>query len=104
MFNFFISSTDTKNLIVRADKRKRIIFPESKGFSYELLSPDLSGDIEYGLMKLIPGYCYSDEPMCHGGEGAAYVIEGKVRLYLAEYVYILNTGDSIRTFPHMNHK
>lgn len=81
-----------------------MIFPESKNFSYELLSPDLNGDIEFVLMKLTPGSCSSNEPMCHDGEEVAIVIEGSVTLFLSDDKYVLNKGDSVRISPKLSHK
>lgn len=43
LFNFFLEDTNTEELVVRAEQRKQITFPESGNVSYELLSPNLDG-------------------------------------------------------------
>ncbi len=104
LFTFFIAPIDTEGLVVRADSRKKMMFPESKNFAYELLSPDLNGAIELALMKLTPNSNSSIEEMGHEGEEAAYVIEGKVDLYLNDEMVTLDMGDSVKILPHTKHK
>jgi quercetin dioxygenase-like cupin family protein len=95
---------DTKDLVVRSEARKKMIFPENNNFAYELLSPDLSGAIELALMKLPPQSHSSEELMDHDGEEAAFVMDNKVELHLEDQVILLNAGDSVRIFPRMKHK
>ncbi|MBZ9687026.1 helix-turn-helix domain-containing protein [Clostridium estertheticum] len=104
LFTFFIDSVSTYDRVVRADKRKKIIFPDSRNFGYELLSPDLNGSIELALMTLTPNSCSSEEVMSHKGEEAALVIKGKIKLSLGDDEIILYTGDSVRIQPHDRHK
>jgi transcriptional regulator with XRE-family HTH domain len=104
LFTFFTESKDTDELVVREDKRKKMIFPENNNLSYELLSPNLQGALEFLLMDLTPNSQSSEELMSHEGEEAAYIIEGKVDLYLADEVITLNRGDSVKILPHMKHK
>ncbi|WP_312113195.1 cupin domain-containing protein [Brevibacillus reuszeri] len=104
VFNFFLEQENTNNLIVRSNHRKKMILPECEHISYELLSPDLNGAIEYALMKLTPGTQSSEALMEHVGEEAAFVLEGEVKLYLNDEVHILSKGDSVRIPPHMKHK
>lgn len=104
LFTFFVSSINTKDLVVRANNRKRMIFPESKDFAYELLSPDMNGAIEFLLMKLTPNSCSSEESMGHEGEEVAFVMDGKINLYLGDELIILNTGDSVKIPPFSKHK
>ncbi|MGL6108054.1 helix-turn-helix domain-containing protein [Romboutsia sp.] len=104
LFNFFVSDINTKDLVVRADSRKKMTFPESDSFSYELLSPNLNGSIEFMMMKIPQNAHSSDELMDHKGEEVAYVTKGSVHLYLMNDVILLNTGDSIKIPPHAKHK
>ena len=46
----------------------------------------------------------SDELMNHDGEEVATILEGCVDLHLDDEVVHLNTGDSIRILPNMNHR
>lgn len=102
LFAFFMTPHESKDLVVRANNRKKVIFPESKGIIYELLSPDLKGSIEFAIFKLeIEG---ESEFMEHKGEEVACVIEGKVNIYLDSEEITLDTGDSIKIPAHVRHK
>ncbi|WP_432661792.1 helix-turn-helix domain-containing protein [Wukongibacter baidiensis] len=102
LFAFFMTSHDSEKLVVRANNRKKIIFPESKGIAYELLSPDLSGSIELAVFQLEKDG--ESESMEHKGEEVACVIEGKVEILLESERIILNTGDSIKIPAQVRHK
>jgi quercetin dioxygenase-like cupin family protein len=104
LFSFFMGFNDTKDLVVRSNARKKMIFPENNNFAYELLSPDLSGAIELALMTLPPHSHSSEELMDHDGEEAAYVIDNKIELHLENQVIVLHAGDSVKILPRMKHK
>ena len=105
LFSFFTTLVSTKELVVKADKRKKMILPERKNILYELLSPDLSGFIELALMKLTPSSSNSSEELLeHQGEEVSFVLEGKVNLFLDNSVIVLDTGDSVRIPGGMKHK
>lgn len=104
LFTFFSTPVKTKELVIRADKRKKMILPDSENVIYELLSPDLNGSIEFALMKLTPHSHSSKELMEHEGEEAAFVLEGKIKLYLDDNITILNNGDSVRIPGGTKHK
>ncbi|PGK61511.1 MerR family transcriptional regulator, partial [Bacillus thuringiensis] len=104
LFNFFLEDTNTEELVVRANQRKKITFPESGNVSYELLSPNLDGALELALMNLLPQIASSMEPVAHKGEEIAFIMEGQVKLYLNDEVLLLNTGDSVKIPPYAKHK
>ena len=104
LFSFFTTSANTKELVVKADRRKKMILPERENILYELLSPDLSGAIELALMKLTPSSDSSEELLEHQGEEVAFVMEGKVNLVLDNSKIELDTGDSVRIPMGMKHK
>lgn len=104
LFSFFTTSANTKELVVKADKRKKMILPERENILYELLSPDLSGSIEMALMELIPSSDSSEDLLEHEGEEVAFVMEGKVNLMLESSIITMDTGDSIRIPRGMKHK
>ncbi len=104
LFTFFVSTVAAKDLVVRKEDRRGIVFPESQNFSYELLSPDLNGTLEMALMTLTENSCSSEESMGHEGEEAAFVIKGKINLHLDDELVVLNQGDSVRIPSHMKHK
>jgi len=104
LFTFFTTSANTKELVVKADKRKKMILPGRENILYELLSPDLSGSIEFALMELVPNSDSADELLEHEGEEVAFVQEGKVKLYLDDNSIVLDTGDSVRIPRGVRHK
>ncbi len=104
IFNFFIAQQNSNSLVVRANQRKKMIFPENDDFAYELLSPDTNGAIGTMLMTLARGTNSSDHLMEHTGEEEAYVVSGKVDLHLSNEIITLNTGDSVRILSHMKHR
>lgn len=104
LFSFFMNQGLSDSLIVRADNRKKLSFPKNKDFSYELLTPDTSGAIEFLLMTLSSHSQSSDAILGHEGEEVAYVIRGKVHLFIEDDVIVLNQGDSIRIPPFSKHK
>lgn len=103
LFNFFVEQKTQGPLVVRADKRKKLSFPQSGELAYELLTPDTNGAIEFLLMKLPPGASSSDRPMGHEGEEVSYVIAGEIVLHVDDDVIILEKGDSVRIPPHARH-
>lgn len=104
LFSFFTTSVSTKELVVKADKRKKMILPQRENILYELLSPDLSGSIELAIMKITPSSDSSEELLEHDGEEVAFVLEGKVNLFLDNTVVSLDSGDSVRIPRGMKHK
>ena len=105
LFSFFTTSVSTKELVVKADKRKKMILPQRENILYELLSPDLSGSIELAIMKITPSSSNSSEELLeHDGEEVAFVLEGKVNLFLNNTVVSLDSGDSVRIPRGMKHK
>jgi len=104
LFNFFATSVNDKELVVKADKRKKMILPERENILYELLSPDLNGAIELALMKLTPNSDSSNELLEHEGEEVAFVLSGKANLYLEDKVITLENGDSVRIPSGVRHK
>lgn len=104
LLSFFTESEKSKDLITRADSRKKIVFPPPQNMEYMLLSPDLNGSIEMVLMK-IPAFSNSaDDPVFHVGEEVAYVMQGSIVLHLGEDIELLNTGDSVKIPPGVHHK
>jgi len=104
VFSFFVESVQTEDLIVRANFRKIVTFPFPEKWEYTLLSPDLNGAIEMVLMKLPPGSQSSEVLLRHIGEEVAYVLTGDLVLFLGEDIEILNTGDSVKIPPGIQHK
>lgn len=85
-----------RDYIVRADRRRRLVF--ESGITDELLSPNLSGQLELLFSCFPPGAESGDEPYTHKGEEAGVIIEGSLELWIGGEAFILNRGDSF-SFP-----
>ncbi|CAH0221507.1 XRE family transcriptional regulator [Peribacillus simplex] len=100
-FSFLLEETITEDLIVRSSKRKEMIIDN---LSYELLSPDFTGNLATAIMKVPPNISSSENPLEHRGEEVAFILEGKIKLYLGEEEYILEAGDSVKIPANFKHK
>ncbi|MCP8857200.1 helix-turn-helix domain-containing protein [Latilactobacillus fuchuensis] len=101
IFYFFLEEKTTEGLITRKNDHKKMVV---KNLSYELLSPDFSGELETMILRIPTGVTSSDEPMGHNGEEIAYVLTGQVNLYLDKQLYVLEKGDSVKIPAYMTHK
>jgi transcriptional regulator with XRE-family HTH domain len=85
--------------IVRREDRRQLRLPTAGSTAelvvMELLTPDLSGDIELLLMTLEPGF-HSGPPHQHRGDEAGLVLAGALELFLGEDRFVVNQGDSFR--------
>ena len=72
--------------------------------SYEMLSPDFTGNLATAIMTVPPNTASSENVLEHKGEELAYVLEGKITLHLNEEEYILETGDSVKIPAYLKHK
>jgi transcriptional regulator with XRE-family HTH domain len=100
-FSFFLEETHTADLVVRSNERKKMIVDN---LSYELLSPDFSGTLATAIMNVPPNTSSSENLLAHKGEEVAFVLEGKIKVYLDDEEYILESGDSVKIPAHMKHK
>jgi len=83
-----------KGLIVRHGSR-RVLGNAEEGLEEELLSPDLDGSFEIIRSTFLPG------SECGGTrrrdtEEAAYIISGRLDIFVNHVWHTLNAGDSIR--------
>ncbi|NLZ52470.1 MAG: helix-turn-helix domain-containing protein [Thermoanaerobacteraceae bacterium] len=104
LFKFFMENNNISNQVVTPERRKRISLPGEDGVIYELLTPDLTGSIEFCILTLAPGKTTSEAPMGHEGEEVALVLSGTTELILENEKLTMNAGDSIRIPPRTNHK
>lgn len=106
LFTFFIEDEAKEKLVLRPQDRKQMILP-SEGqelITYELLSPDLKGDVELAIMTLTPKSHTSRDNFKHTGEEVAYVSKGRVHIFLNDEEIRLNEGDSVKIPPQMMHR
>lgn len=99
---FFNDHQTNNNPVVRKDERKKLVLGNSSAI-YELLSPNLSGKIEFLRIVIEPGECTDQKQISHEGEECGIVLQGKLLVKWGDEEYILNEGDSIyfaSTVPH----
>lgn len=93
--NWFFHASDVpadeKDIIVRADKRRKLTFTKL-GIQEELLSPNLSGPLEMLMSTIDVGADSGD--YSHDGVEAGIVISGTLDLWVSGQHFILNAGDS----------
>lgn len=99
LFTFFMEPSKEKKFIVRPENRVKMTIPKSKNITFELLSPDLNGIIEFGILKLPPNAKNSETIMENKYELLCYILKGKVELFLDDEIFVLNSGDSVRVDP-----
>lgn len=104
LFTFFIDEVDNKELIVRKDNRKKVIFPKNNDIVFEVLSPESANSVEFAIVNLVENSTISNELMSHKSIELAYVLEGKVKIYIENDEFILETGDSVTIPPGTNHR
>ncbi|MCM2534438.1 helix-turn-helix domain-containing protein [Neobacillus pocheonensis] len=100
-FSFFLEEKNTADLVVRTNQRKKMVIDD---LSYELLSPDFTGNLASAIMNVPPNTSSSEKLLEHKGEEVAFILEGKIRLYLNEEEHILEAGDSVKIPAYMKHK
>lgn len=103
LFKFFQDENKEEKVIVRKGKYKIIGRPEEE-VVYQLLTPDVSGMIEFCSMTVPPGQVSSEREMEHAGEEVAYVMTGAVRIYMEGKEYELGEGDCVRIPPQCLHR
>ncbi|MEQ9491180.1 MAG: XRE family transcriptional regulator [Alphaproteobacteria bacterium] len=96
-----VAARPERAYIVRAAERRILHF--SSDISDELLSPNLSGQLELLWSRFAPGSTSGVEPYRHKGEEAGVVISGTLELWIGDTRHILHKGDSFSfksTLPH----
>ena len=87
------SRRTTLGRLVRADRRRHLYLPESQ-LRYELLTPDLSGRIEFLYAEVPPNHV-GTELQSHIGEEVLVVLEGSLFVWLQDEQYELQVGDAL---------
>lgn len=90
-----VSETE-RDYIVRAERRRKLVF--ESGISDELLSPNLSGELELLMSRFPPLSESGVEPYAHKGEEAGVIIKGELELWIGGERFLLKEGDSF-SFP-----
>ena len=102
MFKFFQTDQIGESLIVRKGNYMQVGSAKD-GVIYELLTPDLSGSIEFCRMEIPPESVTAAAKKAHTGEEVAYVVSGSVLIHMNEDTFTLDEGDSVRIPAGTNH-
>ncbi|MES0064105.1 XRE family transcriptional regulator [Mesorhizobium sp. M0041] len=92
---------DLRDLVVRASARRKLTFVG--GISDELLSPNLSRELQLLRCTFPPGSESGSAPYNHQGEEAGIVVTGEMHLWISDKHVILKEGDSFAfesVLPH----
>lgn len=100
-FSFLLEESNTEDLVVRSTDRKKMVV---ENLSYELVSPDFTGTLASAIMNVPPNTSSSEKLLEHKGEEVAFVLQGKIKVFLDNEEYILETGDSVKIPAYMKHK
>lgn len=95
-FGYFMQGPQPQNgMVVRADRRKRLVSPHPTEIVHELLTPDLRGSLEVLRTTVPAGWSNEDRPFHHRGEECVHVLEGTLEVTVGRASWILAEGDSI---------
>jgi len=87
-----LRENDQPNL-VRSDERRKMYFKDVPA-SYELLTPDIGGDMLVSMVHLNPNSFYTQERR-NRVEKFIYVVNGALQINIADESQVLRAGDSI---------
>lgn len=104
VFQLFIDENNINKFVVTPETRKKLTFSENNNLSYELLTPDLNGDIQFCRMVLPPDSLTLKESMNHVGEEVALVLKGRVNIFFNESKVTLEKDHSIRIPAGTKHR
>jgi transcriptional regulator with XRE-family HTH domain len=99
--SLFSASVRRDRVVVTPATRKRL--SPRQGITYFLLTPDLSGQIEFILSVHEIGASTGPEPFAYPAEQCGLVLDGVAEIHLGDTVHRLEGGDSIRfdcAIPH----
>ncbi len=96
--------TPQDQVIVRADKREQIAYPELGMRLQDLNGNFHSGVLEARIGKLQPLCNSGSEMMTHLGEEFCYVLGGTLRFFFDMEIYDLEAGDSIHFKSTLKHR
>jgi transcriptional regulator with XRE-family HTH domain len=88
--------------VVRKNQRKGLLYPDSN-ITYQLLSPDLQGPIEFLYITAPPGSSTGEYNFVHQGMEYVLVLKGKMELTFGQETHHLEEGDSAcfaSSLPH----
>ncbi|MEP5152139.1 cupin domain-containing protein [Planktotalea sp.] len=105
--NWFFPDPEEQNnpeaqIVVRAQNRRSLKF--ESGVRDELISPNLSGDLELILTTFDPYANSGDTLYSHKGEEGGYVVIGTLELTVDDMVMTLHAGDAFHFKSNRPHR
>lgn len=97
------SHLDKKVSVVRAHERKSLCLHGS-GLVYQILTPDLQGEIEFVWIEQEPGEGGARLFSHERGEECVLVLEGVLHIYIGDTRYALSKGDCITFDARLPHR
>ncbi len=102
MFGLESGSRGPNITLIRADGRKRIVFPQSH-IAYEMLTPDLRRRMSIFWLDA-PPHSQSGPPFSHEGEDAVVVLKGSLKVEIGGVWHELKKGDSLYFNSELPHR
>ena len=90
-----------RDIVVRVANRPRLSFT-GLGITEELLSPNLTGQLELLISTIAPGA--DSDNYSHDGSEAGLVLEGTLDLWVDDVHLVLETGDSFAFTSTQQHR
>ena len=100
---YFLLDDFSVNPVVKKSERRILKFSKSD-LTYELLSPDLNGQMEMFMARLKPGESTCFELESHAGEEAIFVLHGYLKIQVGDTEYKLEEGDTIHFDSSRSHR
>ncbi len=97
------SSKKERHFIVRKENRRTLKL-NNAGLTEELLSPNLSGKLEFLLTTYQPGFGTGDNDRFRQGEEAGLILSGTLQITIDEDVFTLEEGDSFTLPENGSHR
>jgi transcriptional regulator with XRE-family HTH domain len=94
---------DGQIVVVRPQERKVLHLPSS-GLTYQILTPDLQGDMEMGWVEMEPGMIGKASFAHQTGEECILVLEGSLNVYIEEELFALQRGDCLTFDCRLSHR
>lgn len=98
-----LQNENAKSQVVRQGEG-RILFNDSTGLRYKLLSPDIQRQVMMLMTEIDPSQVTASKPLGHPGEECALIIEGDVMIEFEEGSVELHEGDSIQIASNVPHR
>lgn len=103
VFSFLLEERDFEKNIIKKNQRKTIKAIES-AISLQLLTPDVSRQLEMIYWEVEPGEYSSTELLSHHGEECTFVISGKGKFEFENGSASVEAGDSIYIPKNVVHR